>query len=50
MQARSQNIMSDDSLKSYYDNVKRIQLLSAEEERELSMRIRQATTAPVHGS
>ncbi len=39
MQGRSQNIMSDDSLKSYYDNVKRIRLLSAEEERELSMRI-----------
>ncbi|TFG83936.1 MAG: RNA polymerase sigma factor RpoD/SigA [Spirochaetales bacterium] len=30
---------SDDSLKMYYDHVKRISLLTAEEERELSMRI-----------
>ncbi len=39
MQAQKHSNTSEDSLRSYYENVKRIALLSAEEERELSMRI-----------
>ncbi|MBN1519418.1 MAG: RNA polymerase sigma factor RpoD/SigA [Spirochaetales bacterium] len=45
MPSRTQNAMTEDSLKMYYERVKLIPLLSAEEERELSMRIQMGEDA-----